>query len=125
MIIPVYKPLGASTHQLAQTVGEHFGEKATHTGTLDPLAEGVVIVLTGPDRFRNSELSDWRKTYQFTVLFGVSTDSHDLLGLPTAVCQTAPRVAVIENHLPAILSKLQAATTQVTPAFSAKRFQGA
>ena len=45
MVIPIYQPLGASTHQIAKRIGEKYGEKATHTGTLDPLAEGVVIVL--------------------------------------------------------------------------------
>lgn len=81
MIIPVYQPLGSSTHVLAQKVGKIYNSKATHTGTLDPMADGVILVLTGKDRFDKQIHTDAQKTYHFSILWGVQTDSLDLLGL--------------------------------------------
>lgn len=84
MIIPIYQPLGSSTHLLAQRVGQQHQVKATHTGTLDPMAEGVVVVLTEEDRFKKTEFSAWKKTYEFKILWGTATDTYDLLGKITA-----------------------------------------
>lgn len=131
MIIPVYQPFGSSSHLLAQRVGKSLGEKATHTGTLDPMAEGVLVVLTGEDRFQKAGYTQWQKTYQFQVLVGVSTDSHDLLGKITEISPEfkkkerqrddhQKRVEAITEALPSFLGK----SMQVTPAFSAQRVAG-
>ena len=120
MIIPVYKPLGASTHLLAKKVGDIHQTKATHTGTLDPMANGVVIVLTAEDRFKKSELSDWKKTYEFEILWGISTDSHDLLGLTTQIDQKQIDVEKLEETLPKFTGKI----LQQLPKFSAQRING-
>jgi tRNA pseudouridine55 synthase len=124
MIIPVYKPLGASSHQLAARIGAERGEKATHTGTLDPMAEGVLVVLTGEDRFRKQELSATKKEYHFQIVFGISTDSHDLLGVPTTVTTSIPQKKVLEKKLTSILSQMLGETTQRQPIFSAGREGG-
>jgi tRNA pseudouridine(55) synthase len=126
MIIPVYKPLGASTHQLAHSIGLKLGEKASHTGTLDPLAEGVVIVVTGTDRLDKQAFAHWKKTYTFTVLFGVETDTFDVLGIP--MTDTTPKLQerladtaqVIEDSKQAF-AELTGTYSQELPAFSARR----
>ncbi len=124
MIIPVYKPLGASSHQLAAAIGAARGEKATHTGTLDPMAEGVLIVLTGADRFHKAQLSAVPKIYEFEMLFGIATDSHDLLGLPTKTDPrqlTAPAIAtLLKKQLP----QFEGTHLQRQPSFSAGRAHG-
>lgn len=124
MIIPVYKPLGASSHQLAAKIGLARGEKATHTGTLDPLAEGVLIVVTGEDRFKKAELSDTEKTYEFEMLCGISTDSCDLLGLPTKVQTEQLNLEEITASLTQILPSFLGETEQTQPTFSAGRHAG-
>ena len=68
MILPIYQHQGSSSHMLARQVGQQYGEKATHTGTLDPMAEGVLIVLTGQDRFNKSKYTDWQKVYKIEEL---------------------------------------------------------
>lgn len=120
MIIPVYKPVGASTHLLAKKAGDIHQTKATHTGTLDPMADGVVVVLTAEDRFQKSELADWQKTYQFEILWGVATDSHDLLGLST---QTNSEQIDLKK-LTAVLPKFTGPISQQLPKFSAQRIAG-
>lgn len=125
MIFPIWKKIGESTHQLAHQCGISLGEPATHTGTLDPMASGVIVIATGSDRFVKGKLSDWRKTYEFTILWGVSTDSLDALGLLTSL-QTSQSIT-IENFI----SRLSAVTLlnkqdykQEIPNFSARRIGG-
>ena len=124
MILPVYKPIGASTHLLAQKAGEIYQTKATHTGTLDPMANGVVIVLTGQDRFRKSTIANWKKQYQFEILWGVTTDSHDLLGLTTAVDQQKYDQNQIAVQIESVLPKFTGIIQQQLPKFSAQRIDG-
>ncbi len=121
MIIPVYKPLGSSTHLLAKKTGDIYQTKATHTGTLDPMANGVVVVLTAEDRFKKSKLANWKKTYEFEILWGATTDSHDLLGLITQTSQAPVDLKKLEealhNFTGNITQQLQisATTYSITP----------
>lgn len=124
MIIPVYKPLGASSHQLAAQIGEKLGEKATHTGTLDPMAEGVLVVLTGENRFQKSELANTEKEYHFSILFDIATDSHDLLGLPTEVAKETLDPTQLKERLTQSLAYMVGTTNQEQPVFSAGREDG-
>jgi len=131
MIIPVYKKIGESTHLLAKKIGDKFNSKATHTGTLDPMAEGVVIVLTAEDRFQKANFSDWKKTYQFEIMLGVDTDSLDLLGLSTKIIDEKNVEKIQENNsdkltknLNKIIPKFIGEQTQLQPFFSAKRVDG-
>jgi tRNA pseudouridine55 synthase len=120
MIIPAYKPLGLSSHQLAKQIGDKHGEKATHTGTLDPMAEGVLVVLTGEDRFKKGEYSDWQKTYRFQILFGISTDSHDLLGITKNIDNKKINLDNLKKIIPDFVGK----QIQAVPSFSAQRVGG-
>jgi len=139
MIIPVWKNIGASTHQLAKEIGKQTflktnnpeDLKATHTGTLDPMAEGLVVVLTGKDRFNKGKLTNWRKTYQFEILFGVSTDSLDLLGKKTKLItnilnNNSNLKTIFKNcdNLSKIIPNFIGKQIQIQPDFSAQRIKG-
>lgn len=124
MLLPVFQPLGSSTHLLAQEVGERHQTKATHTGTLDPMAEGVIVVLTGKDRFKKQELAGWEKTYQFQILWGVSTDTQDLLGLVTQSSATKVQKENLDIEILRLLPQFMGEQNQLIPAFSAKRTDG-
>lgn len=82
-ILPIWQPVGFSTHLITQKVGEKYGVKTSHTGTLDPMAQGVVIVLLGEERLKKFEYAKWQKEYEFEIVFGISTDSYDGMGLIT------------------------------------------
>lgn len=120
MITPLYQPLGTSSHQLAAKYGKLLGQPTTHTGTLDPMAEGVLICLSGNDRFEKSMYTGWQKEYLFTVLVGFATDSHDLLGL--IVDQQNSGFDL--SNLAAAAQKLTGTYQQKIPSFSAKRVEG-
>ncbi|HEY5594701.1 MAG TPA: tRNA pseudouridine(55) synthase, partial [Nitrospiria bacterium] len=82
--MPVNKPIGITSHQVAIRLAETFGTVVTHTGSLDPMAEGVLVLLVGPEaKKRQVELQAVKKEYEFDLLFGFSTDSYDSLGLVT------------------------------------------
>lgn len=57
-------------------------EKVTYSGRLDPLAHGEVLILTGDDVHKKDEFNKHDKIYKFTIMFGVSTDTGDILGMP-------------------------------------------
>jgi tRNA pseudouridine(55) synthase len=120
MIIPIYKPIGESSHQIAKKVGEKYNQKATHTGTLDPMAKGVLVVLTGEDRLNKSKYSDWQKTYKFKILVGIGTDSHDLLGLTKNISDKKINIKDLEKNIFKFVGK----QTQKVPSFSAQRING-
>ncbi|MFZ5437509.1 MAG: hypothetical protein ACOZAK_00425 [Patescibacteria group bacterium] len=120
MIIPTYKPLGRSSHSLAQEIGKKYSEKATHTGTLDPMAEGVLVVLTDEDRFNKAKFSNWQKTYLFQILVGIETDTHDLLGIVKNIDHKKINQQVLKKNLKNFIGQQK----QLVPKFSAQRING-
>jgi tRNA pseudouridine55 synthase len=79
MIINVYKPRGWTSNDVVQKIKHSCGlKKVGHAGTLDPLAEGVLVVLTDADTKRQSEFMALRKEYLVKAVFGYSSDSYDL-----------------------------------------------
>lgn len=120
MIIPVWQKHGTSTHLLAQKVGVAVGEPATHTGTLDPMAQGVVVVLTGDDRFLKGSATAWKKTYTFSIVWGVHTDTGDTLGLLDAYEPVVPDLTQLVHALDSYTTTYH----QIIPAFSARRYNG-
>jgi tRNA pseudouridine55 synthase len=84
-IISLYKSLGATPLQALDALRverpEFVHEPMTYAGRLDPLAEGVLIVLTGEDRYRAKEFQQLGKTYRATFVFGFSSDTGDVLGM--------------------------------------------
>lgn len=85
-ILNFYKPLGWTPLQCIEAYKEqHPNEKdafMTYAGRLDPMAEGVLVVLTDEDRHKKDAFLELDKTYEATILFGFETDTYDALGLP-------------------------------------------
>jgi tRNA pseudouridine55 synthase len=64
---------------------EYTNEKMTYAGRLDPMAEGVLIVLAGEECKKKDEYLGLDKEYIFEVLFGIQSDTYDILGIPKNV----------------------------------------
>lgn len=120
-IIPIWQTQGYSTNHLAKSIGSLYGVKATHTGTLDPMAEGVVIVLTGDTRLKRQELSSSVKGYEFEILFGVSTDSFDGMGIITGKDFSKD---IKKDDLAAVCNSMLGEYKQTVPIFSAQLYKG-
>ena len=85
-IFTVYKPIGKLQRICLISYGEE-GISAdvplTYAGRFDPLAEGLLIVLAGTRVHDKDQFSRLDKTYEFSLLLGIGTDTHDLLGMIT------------------------------------------
>lgn len=88
-IICLYKPVGASPLQLInhfrQQYPEYQNEKLGYAGRLDPMADGLVLVLVGDENKRRKIYEDLPKEYECEVLFGIATDTYDILGKITGI----------------------------------------
>nr|MBP7928167.1 hypothetical protein [Patescibacteria group bacterium] len=103
-------------------VASKYGVKTSHTGTLDPMAEGVVIVLLGDDRLKKYEYAAWSKVYEFDLVFGISTDTFDALGLTTGIDISKQ---VPEASLSQVLKNMVGNYTQTVPIYSTIKVHGA
>lgn len=61
---------------------QYSASKLTYAGRLDPLAEGVMVILTDEDVHKKEEYLRLQKVYEVDVVFGISTDTYDILGIP-------------------------------------------
>lgn len=120
-ILPIWQPVGHSTYQITNLVAQKFGKKATHTGVLDPLAEGVIIVLVGDERFKKMAHTSWLKEYEFEITFGVATDSFDGMGVTTHAAFDA---TVQRAQLEEALQSLVGPYAQKVPLYSARKVAG-
>ncbi|MBT4856690.1 hypothetical protein HON52_00700 [Candidatus Uhrbacteria bacterium] len=81
----IYKPLGWSSLDVITEFQKRFPEyievPMTFAGRLDPMAEGVMILLSGEDRYSKDEFQNLDKTYKAEFLFGFTSDTYDCLGL--------------------------------------------
>lgn len=87
-IYTVYKPAGYTPLQTLDMLRAEARipdeTPLTYAGRLDPMAEGLLMVLAGEAVHRKNEFLKLDKTYVVTALLGVETDSFDLLGMPKA-----------------------------------------
>ena len=85
-IFNIYKPAGKTPLEMIKKIKEKMPEymdiSMTYAGRLDPLAEGVLIILTGDAVYKKSEYIKFDKEYIGEILFGFRTDTFDIMGLP-------------------------------------------
>lgn len=88
----------------------------TYAGRLDPMAEGVLIILVGDECRNKDAYTNLDKEYEVEILFGVATDTHDVLGLIT---DTKP------NSIPTVTPTIYIGKfSQEYPAYSSKTVNG-
>ena len=120
-IVPIWKPVGVSTHTIAIQAAKAFGVPVAHTGILDPIAEGVVIILTGETRFQKYTLAGLTKEYVFNLLFGIGTDTYDLMGI---IKKVDTEFTLDRAKLKTVSKSFVKSYKQVYPPFSAKVVKG-
>ncbi len=115
------KPQGVSSNGALQTARRLLNAaKAGHTGTLDPMASGLLPLTFGEATKFSQMLLDADKVYEAVVQLGVDTDSGDADG---AVMATRP-VAVDRAALEAVLTRFRGEIEQVPPMYSALKRDG-
>lgn len=121
-ILLLDKPAGISSNQALQQVKRLYkAAKAGHTGSLDPLATGLLPLCLGQTTKFSSFLLDADKRYRVTVTLGVTTDSADADG---QVLETRPIDGVDAAAVEAVLPRFMGRIEQLPPMYSAVKHQG-
>lgn len=121
-ILLLDKPIGISSNGALQRVKRLFGaKKAGHTGSLDPLATGMLPICFGEATKFSQYLLESDKCYQVTAKLGVKTTTGDAEGEAIAV---KPVEGVTRERVETILRQFEGVIQQVPPMFSAIKMQG-
>ncbi len=120
-VLVVDKPIGMTSHDVVQVIRKGSNiRRAGHTGTLDPRASGVLVVLIGPAVRLSEYVSASDKRYQAVIMMGTTTDTYDADGKTTS---SSP-VDVTEEQFETELQKFVGQIEQVPPPYSAVKIQG-
>lgn len=115
------KSSGMSSNSALQSARRLFSAaKAGHTGTLDPLATGLLPLCFGEATKFSADLLDADKTYEADVLFGVTTDTGDAEGEVVAQCE----ISFSRSDLEAALVNFRGRISQIPPMYSALKRDG-
>lgn len=122
-LLPVHKSPGPTSHDIVDMARKALGERRIgHTGTLDPMAEGLLLLCVGQVTRLQQYLVRWEKTYHGQIRLGHATTTYDGEGQPSE-----PRGAVPELDR-AVLARLESSFSgeflQAPPPYSAKKIGG-
>ncbi|WP_165246793.1 tRNA pseudouridine(55) synthase TruB [Adlercreutzia sp. ZJ141] len=123
-VLGIDKPSGMSSHDVVNACRRAFSERRVgHTGTLDPLASGVLPICVGAATRLDQYLTGHDKTYEVDIRFGVGTDTDDAAG--NVVKRGVPARALFdENVAETYLHSIVGPQKQLPPAYSAIKVQG-
>jgi len=122
MIININKPAGWTSFDVVKKVrGIIKGKKVGHAGTLDPFAEGVLVLGTGPDTKKLTGIMTANKTYRAELTLGKATDTQDRDGKISAE-EVVPELT--KEAIAAVLASFDGPQEQIPPMYSAKHVNG-
>jgi tRNA pseudouridine55 synthase len=134
-VLIIDKPAGMTSHDVVAIVRRTIGERRVgHTGTLDPFATGVLVVLVGRATRLAQFLSGAEKEYEAVIRLGYATDTGDITGArilsePPAVAggphaETQRAQSFHREEIEAALASLRGEIEQTPPMYSAKKIAG-
>lgn len=129
-LIPIYKRLGETPLEALGRLRHAFPslEKVplTYAGRLDPIAEGLLLVLSGTFNNRREEFLGLDKLYEIEVLFGIATDTGDVMGKLKSNQISIPEknITLVESVLEELSKKIIGTHEFPYPFFSSKTVQG-
>lgn len=120
-LILLDKPQGLTSFSAVSAIKRKAKEKRVgHTGTLDPMATGVLPVLLGRATALSSCLLDADKKYEAEIKLGITTDTDDITG----EILSEKKVSVSDRDIKEILEKFTGKISQKPPIYSAKKKDG-
>lgn len=127
IVLSVNKPVSLTPNQVIEKIRTQFPhfakEKIGFAGRLDPMARGVLLLLIGDANFEREQYLNLDKTYEFTALLGLETDSYDLLGLLNEL-ETKNPPENTEEIVNQFINESIGNKTQPYPPYSTKPVQG-
>jgi tRNA pseudouridine55 synthase len=122
-LLPVFKKAGPTSHDVVDMARKALGERRIgHTGTLDPMAEGLLLLCVGQATRLQQYLLLWDKTYRGEVTLGHATTTYDREGEAQEPTNTPPELdrATLDGLAPQFRGEIE----QVPPPYSAKKVAG-
>ncbi len=121
-VLRIDKPGGVTSHDVVQMVRRQMGQRQVgHTGTLDPMATGLLVLTLGKATRLGRFLEAAEKEYEGRVVLGTSTDTYDAEG---QVTESVPVPALSREEVSAAAVTLVGSLEQRVPAFSAVKVGG-
>lgn len=122
-ILVIDKPAGVTSHDVVARARRILQERRIgHTGTLDPFATGVLVLLVGRATRLAQFVSGADKEYEAVIRLGFATDTGDLEGTPLEI--TGRKQSWSETEMQTALENLRGDINQVPPMYSAKKRGG-
>ncbi len=120
-VLPINKPAGMTSHDVVFKIRKLYGtKKVGHTGTLDPDATGLLIVLIGRAAKAAEYVTAGKKVYRAGLRLGLTTDTEDTTGKTLTTCDNIPKKPDV---LEAIAS-FKGESLQIPPMYSALKVGG-
>lgn len=121
----VYKPVSMTplemVTQFRQEKGIAAGVPVGYAGRLDPMAEGLLLLLVGDENKDRKAYESMEKEYEFQILFGLETDSYDLMGLIT---DQSNNIQITQEQIQSALKPFIGTWEQSYPPYSSAAVQG-
>ena len=120
-ILNIDKPQGITSHDVVDVIRKIFPKmKVGHTGTLDPIATGVLPILIGEATKLSEELTAENKVYKVKMLLGVETDTYDITGKIVFASVVPKDEIYIKERIKRFIGKQK----QLPPMYSSIRVEG-
>jgi tRNA pseudouridine55 synthase len=126
-VLIVDKPAGLTSHDVVARVRKITSHRRVgHTGTLDPFATGVLVVLVGRATRLAQFLSGAEKEYEAVIRLGYATDTGDVTGtrVPNFTTETQRSTEIHREEIESAMVSLRGEIQQTPPMFSAKKVAG-
>jgi tRNA pseudouridine55 synthase len=123
-LLPIYKPSGITSYDVIRQIKRIIprGTKIGHAGTLDPFAEGVLILMLGKATKRFDEIQSWSKTYRSVARLGGKSDTLDRTGSISGSVDSVDSVG--KEGVQTAADKYIGEIEQVVPAYAAAKYKG-
>ena len=121
MIYNIYKPKDLSSFSIVKKVKNITKEKVGHSGTLDPFADGVLVLGVGKSTKKLSNIIQFDKTYEGIIKLGEKTDSMDLTG---NIVEEKEVCEISDESLIDCEKNFDGELLQRTPMYSARKING-
>ena len=120
-VLIVHKHAGVTSHDVVNKIRRLYNTKRVgHTGTLDPMATGVLVILIGRAAKASEYLCTDQKSYRALLRLGLTTDSEDITGNVLTTSDDIPNIFFLLSVLPSFRGKIQ----QIPPMYSALKVNG-
>ncbi len=126
-VVIIDKPAGMTSHDVVARVRKILGERRVgHTGTLDPFATGVLVILVGRATRLAQYLSGAEKEYEAVIRLGYATDTGDITGvpIPESPAKAQRTQSPDKEEIEVALASLRGEIEQTPPMYSAKKIAG-